>query len=155
MVELVEKVENECPAGKFFGRTSEDVQTGEGIVWTADYKGNRFVFKTKGEKHSSSKVKTVAEVDTAKLDGIFQFVDYAVTENRLNQAIEQVFTSNNIEVDIKKTGDFIRWIVNDITKEESDTMNDNNLEPKDVNKYISMKSKNWFFKKLDELSGLK
>jgi hypothetical protein len=155
MVKLVEKVENECPAGKFFGRTSEDVQTGEGIVWTADYKGNRFVFKTKGEKHSSSKVKTVAEVDTAKLDGIHQFVEYAVTENRLNQAIEQVFTSNDIEVDIKKTGDFLRWVIGDITKEESDTMADNGLEPKDVNKYISTKAKIWYFKYINSELGLK
>ena len=155
MVALVDDVEKECPAGKFFGRTSEDNQVGEGIVWTAEYKGNRYMFKTKGEKHSSSKVKTVAEVDTAKISGILEFVDYAVTENRLNQAIEQVFTSNDVELDITKTGDFLRWIVGDITKEESDTMADNGLEPKDVNKYISQKARKWFMEYINSELGIK
>ena len=43
-------------------------------------------------------------------------------------------------------GDFIRWIVNDIISEEIDTMSSNGLEPKDVNKYISNKSREMFFK---------
>jgi hypothetical protein len=32
-------------------------------------------------------------------------------------------------------GDVIRWVVTDITK-EMDTMVENKIEPKDVNKYI-------------------
>jgi hypothetical protein len=34
-------------------------------------------------------------------------------------------------------GDVIRWVVTDITKEEMDTMVENKIEPKDVNKYVS------------------
>ena len=43
-------------------------------------------------------------------------------------------------------GDVIRWVVNDVLKEEMDTMVANNIEPKDVNKYISTKVREMFFK---------
>ncbi len=41
-------------------------------------------------------------------------------------------------------GDFLRWLIGDITKEEMDVMVENGLEPKDVNKYISTKARVWF-----------
>ena len=76
---------------------------------------------------------------------IQKFVDYAVTESRFNQSLENTFP-NNEPIDIKKMGDVIRWVVNDIVKEEMDTMIDNQIEPKDVNKYISVKVREMFFK---------
>lgn len=152
MVSLVEEVENECPVGKAFGRKyGVDCTVGEGIVWVGWYNNNRYIFKTKGTKHSSSKVKTIASIDIDKLNSINEFIDYAVTENRLNQAIEQVFTVQSLIPDIKMTGDFLKWIVNDIIKEESDTLLNNNLEPKDVKKQISKRAVIWFKKYLDEL----
>jgi len=114
-------------------------------VWTAEFKGVVHRFKVKGEKHSSSKVKTLAAVDTEKLNSITEFVEYAVTDSRFNQALENVFP-NNEPVDTKKLGDVIRWVVNDIIKEETDTLASNGLEPKDVNKYISTVVRTKFFK---------
>jgi len=99
----------------------------------------------KGEKHSSSKVKTLAAVDVEKLESIQKFVDYAVTESRFNQALENVFP-NQEPIDTKKLGDVIRWVVNDIIKEEMDAMVENGIEPKEVNKYISTKTRDMFFK---------
>jgi len=145
LVEITQKVEQECPVGKEFGVSG----IGEGVVWVGYYKNNRYVFKVKGEKHSSSHVKKLAPVDIEKINSIKEFIEYAVTENRLNQAIEQVFTTNNIEPSRKGTGDFLRWVVNDIAKEEMDTMVKNNLEPNDINKYISVKAREWFFNKVD------
>jgi len=43
-------------------------------------------------------------------------------------------------------GDVIRWVVNDVIKEEMDTMVENQLEPKEINKYISAKVREMFFK---------
>ena len=154
LIEITEEVEKECPVGKAFGRTEDDNNVGEGVVWVAWHEGNRYIFKVKGDKHSSSKVKKLAEVDTEKLASIYEFVEYAVTENRLNQAIEQVFTTNSESPDIKKTGDFLRWIVNDVMKEESDTLRDNGLEPKDVNRDISIKARKWYMDFLDGQAGL-
>jgi hypothetical protein len=155
LVEVMAKVEAECPVGKYFGRKlGVDNTTGEGNVWVGWWKGNRYVFKVKGEEHSVTNVKTLVAIDVEKLNSINEFIDYAVTENRLNQAIEQVFTSNSITPDIKCTGDFIRWIIKDITSEESDTMVKNNLEPKELNKYISDRARKWFVEYLDKLVGL-
>ena len=99
----------------------------------------------KGERHSSSKVKTLASVDVEKLESIQKFVDYAVTESRFNQACENVFP-NDEPIDVRKMGDVIRWVVNDVIKEEMDTMVENQVEPKEVNKYISSKVREMFFK---------
>lgn len=139
--ELTLAIEEQCPVANAFGFEG----IGEGIVWTAEFKGVVHRFKVKGEKHSSSKVKTLAAVDTEKLNSITEFVEYAVTDSRFNQALENVFP-NNEPVDTKKLGDVIRWVVNDIIKEETDTLASNGLEPKDVNKYISTVVRTKFFK---------
>jgi len=117
----------------------------EGIVWSCEYKGVVHRFKVKGEKHSASKVKTLAAVDVEKLNSINEFVEYAVTESRFNQGLEKTFL-NGEPIDVKKMGALMKWIVDDIIKEESDTMVKNNLEPKDVGKYISAKVREMFFK---------
>lgn len=139
--DLTIKVEEECPVAKEFGFEG----IGEGIVWTAEFKDNVYRFKVKGEKHSSSKVKTLANVNVEKLEGIQKFVDYAVTESRFKQALENVFP-NQEPIDVKKMGEVIRWVVTDVIKEEMDTMVENQVEPKEVNKYISSKVREMFFK---------
>jgi len=135
---------------KVVSELNEDVNVeismiGEGIVWTAEVKGVVHRFKVKGEKHSSSKVKTLAAVDVEKLNSIKEFVDYAVSESRFNQALENVFP-NSEPIDVKKMGEVIRWVVNDVIKEEMDTLVENQLEPKEINKYISAKVREMFFK---------
>lgn len=150
LVDLTLEVEKECPAGKFFGRVmDEDNTTGEGIVWSAyvsDRNGNNSAlrFKVKGEKHSTSKVKKLVTVDPEKMKNINEFVDYAVTENRLRQGIDEVFTTNNIEPDMKFTGDFIKWVKNDVFKEEMDVMVKSNLEARDVVSGMSKKIVAWY-----------
>ena len=140
-IKITEQVEKECPVAKAFGI---DNGLGEGVVWSIEYNNNLHRFKVKGEKHSVSKVKKLASVDVDKLENIQEFIEYSVTENRFNQAVENIFGTG--ELDIKKMGDLIRWVIKDITSEEMDTMDANNLEPRDVNKYISRKVRGMFFK---------
>lgn len=149
MVDIVNEVEKECPVGKAFG----SIGVGEGVVWSCWFNGIYHAFKTKGEKHSISKVKKIASVDTEKINSIIKFVDYAVTENRLNQGIEQIFIIQSIEPDIKKMGGFLKWIMSDIIKEESDTLTDNNLEPKQIGKYVSNRARVWFMKYLGNVKS--
>jgi hypothetical protein len=136
--ELTNRVEKECPVSKFFGLSG----VGEGIVWSCEVGGVVHRFKVKGEKHSSSKVKTLAAVDIDKLNSIGDFIEHTVTENRFNQALENIFPDS--ELDIRMLGNLIKWVINDIIKEESDTMFVNGLEPKDVNKFVSQKVKEMF-----------
>jgi len=137
-------VEEECPIGKAFGISG----VGEGIVWQCTYKGSTHKFKVKGEKYSVSKVKTLAPVDVEKLNSIKEFVEYAVTENRFKQAMQETFGDD--EVDIKQLGKLLSWMVKDVMSEEMDTMVKNNLEPKDVNQYISGKAREMFFEEYNK-----
>tara|TARA_R110000796_G_scaffold248124_2_gene374540 strand:- start:3936 stop:4961 length:1026 start_codon:yes stop_codon:yes gene_type:complete len=137
--EITLAIEELCPVGKAFGVEG----LGEGVVWIAQVDGHDYRFKVKGEKHSVSKVKTLAPVDTEKMNSIYEFVDYAVTQNRFEQGMGITFPDGNI--DIKKMGDIIRWVVNDITTEESDVLEDNGLISKDINKHISAKVREMFF----------
>lgn len=143
--DLTINVENECPVGKYFGVSG----TGEGIVFTDETK--QYSFKSKGEKHSVSKVKVIANVDIEKINKIKDFVDYSVTENRLNQGIEYLKEMNK-ELDISSIGDFLRWLANDILKEEQDVIIENGLdnELKAIMKSVSSKGRKWFMDKINE-----
>lgn len=134
--DMVNSVEEECPVGKYFGISG----VGEGIVFTGQYKKQELVFKAKGQKHSVSKVKEIAKVDVEKLNSINEFVEYAVTENRVKQAIEETNA-----VDQKDTGKIMKWVMGDIAKEELDTLIENNLSMKDVQGRCANKVRNIFF----------
>lgn len=143
--DLTISVENECPVGKYFGVSG----TGKGIVFTDETK--QYSFKSKGEKHSVSKVKVIANVDIEKINKIKDFVDYSVTENRLNQGIEYLKEMNK-ELDISSMGDFLRWLANDVLKEEQDVVSENGLDNdlKAIMKFVSSKGRKWFMDKIDE-----
>lgn len=146
IIELTLQVEDECPVGKHFG----SVGVGEGIVFTyRNEDGSKYRFKSKGLKHSNSKVKTLASVDTDKLNSIKEFVEYAVTENRLEQGVQTIFGTNG-ELDIKKTGEFLKWVVGDVFKEEMDTLVNSGLEPKEVTSAISVKGRDWLLEKINK-----
>lgn len=132
LVETSLQVEKECPAGRFFGVSG----IGEGIVWSPVHNPDRHLwFKVKGEKHSVSKVKTLVSVDPEKMKGISEFVDYAVTENRMNQGIQETGEVQNSNIP-----QFLKWMNADILKEESDVLKASNLEFKDVVKACNAKS---------------
>jgi len=142
--EITLAVEKECPIAKALGVSG----IGEGVVWSCDYEGVRHSFKVKGELHSVSKVKKLASVDVEKLNSINEFVEYAVTHARVDQAMSIVFNSPE-EYDRSKTGDVIRWVISDIMAEESDVLKENNLLSTDVNKYISNKARQLFFQAME------
>ena len=144
LVEITTEIEHKCPVGAAFG--SEGV--GEGAVWkciTGDYAANSgFWMKVKGEKHSSSKVKTIAAVDTEKVNSVKEFVELAVTENRCQQGIDKLREAGK-PLTRASLGDFLRWVHGDIVKEELDTIIKNGLEVKDISSHVSSKARQWFF----------
>ena len=75
-----------------------------------------------------------------EIENIQKFVEYAVTESRLNQGIDKM-KELNIPIDIKSTGDYLRWIFNDIIKEETDTIVANKIDIKKIGSHISAKAK--------------
>lgn len=140
--ELTLEVENDCPVARTFLSETEEVLIGEGIVWTCTTDAT-LKFKVKGEKHSSSKVKTLAAIDVEKVASIDEFVEYAVTINRLEQGLTKL-QEKGLEQDSKNTGEFIKWIMQDIIKEELDTLVDSGLTLKDVQGKICNKARQFY-----------
>jgi hypothetical protein len=141
LIEITNKVENECPVGKFFGVSG----IGEGVVFQA-FGNPDYQFKSKGEKHSSSKVKSLNAVDVELVEEIKEFVDLAITENRLEQGL-QYLQEMGFSLEPKSTGEFLSWIVKDVIKEEIDTIVANQFDVKKIKSAISVKARMWFLNK--------
>lgn len=151
MVEKTLEIENECPISKLFKIKG----IGEGIVWKPNYpygdirNNSRLWFKTKGEKHTETKVKKLIEVDIEKVKKVKEFVEICVTESRLLKGIDYL-KEMNLEIDISSTGRFLSWIFQDCLKEEGDRLEDLELNKKDISKEIGKKSRNWYLKHIGE-----
>lgn len=146
MVEITEAVENECPVGRVFGASG----VGEGVVWTCvtpGWEGLRF--KVKGEKHSASKVKTLAAVDVETIQALKDFVEDTVTEQRLEQGVDNLVREQLKPLDMTSMGDFIRWVYNDVVKEETDTIVASGFDPKKLGGPIANKARPWFIKRIN------
>ena len=107
-------------------------------------------FKVKGEKHSASKVKTLAPVDVEAVSQINDFVAMAVTEARLEQALHNLVNEQLKPFDMTSMGDFISWVHQDVLKEEADTLQASGIEYKKLGRPIALVAKRWFVAKLDE-----
>jgi len=142
IIEMTIEVESSCPVGKWFGKEG----IGEGIVFTCTT-DSELQFKSKGEKHSVSKVKTLSPIDVELVNSINEFVEMTVTENRLNQGLSYL-KENNIEFETKNIGQFLGWVIKDVLKEESDTIQENKLDEKKVKNAIMTKARVWYFNHL-------
>ena len=74
-------------------------------------------------------------MDEAKEQRIYDFVEHAVSEQRFEQAISEVFYSKNIVPDVTMTSEIIKWIMIDIHKEESELLLELELTSKDVGRH--------------------
>lgn len=153
MIKITEEVENECPVGKYFGVSG----IGEGVVWKPledRWKGSDHWFKVKGEKHSVSKVKTLAAVDVEAAASLRDFVDSTVTQARLEQGVHWLVNEAKKPLSMASMGDFIRWVFNDVVKEETDTIVASQLDPKKLGGPIANKSRPWFVNYLNTQEGI-
>lgn len=140
IVKMVEEVEAECPVGKYFGVSG----IGEGIVFSVCYGKQQHWFKAKGEKHSVSKVRKIAEVDSVAINNVKEFVASAVQEGRLKQGFAY-FKENNIEAIPENLGQYIKWVVGDVFKEENEAIVENQLDAKMIAKGVSNVARKYFF----------
>lgn len=143
LIDLTLAVENDCPVGAALGSRG----IGEGIVFSCETDRGRFVFKSKGEKHSVSKVTKLNAVDVEEINNIKEFVAKAVPEPRLSQGLDYL-REQNLTAEDKNVGHFIKWVVGDVFKEESDTIATNGLDAKKVSKEISNVARKWYFDQL-------
>ena len=152
MIEITNAVEEECPVGKHFGVSA----VGEGVVWTCMNPGfgSAAWFKVKGEKHSASKVKTLSAIDVEAVENIRAFVEMVVTESRLEQGLDNLVREQLKPFEMQSMGDFLRWVYNDVMKEEIDTIVANGIDPKKLGSAIANVARPWYMNKLTESVGL-
>jgi len=146
---ITEAVEAECPVGKAYGVQG----IGEGVVWkcsTPGYEDSGFWFKVKGSKHSASKVKTLAKVDVDRINSVKLLSEQAANGERLEQMHQQVFgTLNGGETDITKMGAFIKAVMTDVFKEETDLIAASGFTGKELSSPISKICREFIMKKLE------
>lgn len=142
LIEFTNKVEQMCPVSKQLGYEG----IGEGIVWTAFWEDEKYIFKVKGKKHSTSKVKNLASVNPELIKSISEFIDYSCTVNRIEQGIQEINATEK-----KDMPALLRWVANDIITEESDTLQANSLEWKQVARECSNRVRQYFFKKIEKV----
>ena len=152
LVEMTIEVEDMCPFSKAFGVEG----IGEGIVFqcvTAPYSGDSgFWFKSKGEKHSKSKVKVVRQVDNEKIEKLLILADKLTPSWRLEQMLNNTFDfMNGGQLTRTKMGDYMKAVNNDICKEEMQTIVDSGIEFKDIANYVGKISRDYFFQMEKEM----
>lgn len=142
LVALTEDVERQCPVAMAFGHDG----IGEGIVWVPidGDRDPRYWFKVKGEKHSTSKVKVLAAVDVERFKQRDELVASIVTDNRLRQGLDLHVNEFGRCLEMKDIGEYLRWVFNDIIKEDSDTIAASGFEVKELGKPVSEISKRFF-----------
>ncbi len=138
--QLTKEVEDECPVAKAFRITG----IGEGIVWHNEQYGYRF--KTKGEKHSVTKVKTLAvltEEDIARINTAGSLADTLCTQARLEQGIHAL-AERGLGTEMKNIGEYLKWINKDIMSEEGDLIEALGGSTKLLNTNITKKAKQFY-----------
>jgi hypothetical protein len=145
---LTRAVEAQCPVAAALGA----IGIGEGIVWScqstdaeAGFSTHGLTFKVKGEKHSDTASKTLAPVDIERLAGIQACAELVGTTVRFEKALDHLRASRPgcDPLAPESTRDFIKWIEQDIAKEDSDTIAGNGLDIKDVNKAVGKLAVAW------------
>ncbi|KAJ7707733.1 hypothetical protein B0H17DRAFT_917879 [Mycena rosella] len=171
MTQYTAEVFEECPFGAaFVDDTGKQVTgAGEGIVWTMvrtpDMSSEDFDdtilcnFKTKGEKFTAttSAKEPQKYVNPELADATAQFVDYALAERRFEQGIEYLEGEQAREgkpidgYDVKLTGAFIKWVVEDTVKEERNEMERLGVPEREAKKELGARAKEWYARRCREI----
>jgi hypothetical protein len=92
----------------------------------------------------------MAAVDVEAARAISEFVDSTVTENRLVQGLQNLTGEQLKPFEMTSLGDFIRWVFNDILKEEADVIAASGFDQKKLRGPIANKARQWYVKRLNE-----
>ena len=135
LTEFTNEVDKICPFAEAFGI----IGVGEGIVWRHELpEGKRWIFKTKGKSHEGTKKSGVVSTFAGKTDDVKKFVDMVCTINRMDQAVKELYELRpdseifGTKPEMKHCKFVIDWIINDIIKEESELMENSNVDVKQM-----------------------
>lgn len=141
---LTDAVEEACPWGKRFGIDG----MGEGIVWvpTGEHWGNDDLYwKSKGDKHKQVKraKRNKPMLDPEVVESVAEFVEFAVTENRLRQGLDYLREMEH-PIEHRSIPAYLKWVGQDVKKECGLELQDNDLDWKQVSKAVNRKALDFF-----------
>ncbi|MGK7928098.1 MAG: RNA ligase family protein [Spirulina sp.] len=103
------------------------------------------LFKAKGEKHQVVKTKKPVQIDPEVAKNVEAFAALFVTEARLQQGVTEACGG---ELDLKKMGEFLKWITADVQKESVAELESAQLTWKDVSKTVMNVARKWYKEKV-------
>lgn len=103
-----------------------------------------------GAEHSNSHVRVMVTVDPVKYATEQKFLEVAASEERLEQGFNFVI-HNFGSASEKNTGDFLRWLFNDVVKEMTEEMKLAGIEEKNLGKMLAQKARPWYFARLNKV----
>jgi len=104
-------------------------------------------FKVKTEAHSVKKGPS-APTQVEVPESVHAFVEMFVTEARCQQAVSEGCDG---VAEPRRTGDFLKWIGQDIKKESAVELEESGLEWKDVSKHVTTTARKWWLSKCEEI----
>ena len=140
LTDLTLAVEKECPWGKFRGVFG----VGEGIVWSPVDASLPFEwwFKTKGLEHKKGAKAPKVEVAPEVLKDQRALAEKLLPEWRLEQGIS-VLRERGLDIEPKNIGEYLKWISQDILKEEQDVMAANGTDWKKINPIVLQRARQY------------
>lgn len=141
LTDLTIAVEKECPWAKFRGATGDNL-IGEGIVWAPVDTTLPFEmwFKTKGLEHKKGAKAPKVEVAPEVLKDQRALAEKLLPEWRLEQGIS-VLRERGLDIEPKNIGEYLKWISQDILKEEQDVMTANGTDWKKINPIVLQRAR--------------
>jgi hypothetical protein len=131
-------IEENSPIAKYFDKPDN---VGEGAYLWCEYNGTMLRLKAKGDKHGGKpKVKKdqnpITEKHAIKLVAL---ADKVTPVWRITQAITE---TNSTEM--KHVGEVMKWVIQDIAKEEMPVLHAAGIELKELNKYVTKIVKDYY-----------
>ena len=142
---LAESVEESSPIAKYFDKPDN---VGEGVyLYTTDTDGTVYKLKAKGEKHGGKpKVKREKKPMDSELEAKLSELAEEVTPTwRLAQAITETNAT-----EMKHIGEVMKWVNQDIVKEEMPKLHAAGVEPKQLGRFVAAIVKAYYIDSIKE-----
>lgn len=115
--------------------------------------GKVFMFKAKSEEHRVNKTKEAASIDPEKIATKTKFCETYCTTQRFEQGFQEAINS---ELDMKLTGEFVKWVCQDVYKEsELERAQDKVLliKWKSLSSAVASQAAVWYKQRVQSLNG--
>jgi hypothetical protein len=113
---------------------------------------NNLFFKAKGEKHKVISKGKAAQAEVPVAEGANEFAEMVLPLARLEQGARAV-AAGELTFDIKKMGEFLKWIATDVKKETTEELLASGLDGKVALRACSDRARNWYIEQVKNIEA--